>query len=139
MSEQPLLVESNLPATLASHSSPHPNSNCPVSTTSTAELQRQAADLTIITKVEKIFESIVDGLLRNSDELSIPIKIKKSCAASRSLVESGNEAMTEIRKVTFPGRTAHEAWRFSRSFEIIILDLADNGCSRTVSDIGADT
>ena len=66
-----------------------------------------------IAKVERVVESIVDGLLNNNDELSIAIKVKKSRTAIRTGVKSEIEPVTEFRKVTFPGRTGHEAWRFS--------------------------
>ena len=70
-----------------------------------------------IAKVEAVFESIVDGLLQNSDELSIPLKVKKSHAASESFVADGLEPRVEFRKVTFPGRNGHEAWRFSMALD----------------------
>ena len=66
-----------------------------------------------IAKVEEVFESIVDGLLQNSDELSISLKVKKSRTATRDSLERDLEPAIEFRKVTFPGRTGHEAWRFS--------------------------
>ena len=66
-----------------------------------------------IAKVEEVFESIVDGLLQNSDELSISLKVKKPRTATRDSVENDLEPAIEFRKVTFPGRTGHEAWRFS--------------------------
>ena len=66
-----------------------------------------------IAKVEGVFESIVDDLLQNSDELSISLKVKKSRTATRYSVERDLEPAIEFRKVTFPGRTGHEAWRFS--------------------------
>ena len=75
------------------------------------------ADHTVIAKIEKVFESIVDGLLHNSDELFISIKTRKSCVKPSSLGDNGIETVAEFRKVRFPGRTAHEAWRFSTGFE----------------------
>ena len=121
MTTQPLLEEPHLhtiSASIDSTPANHTNKDPTSSNANPSHLppRRRDADTATIIKIEKTIESIVDGLLRNSDELSIPIKIKKSCAASKSLIESGSELMTEIRKVTFPGRTAHEAWRFSMWF-----------------------
>ncbi len=97
------------------------------------------ADQKIIAKVEKVFESIVDGLVHNSDELSISIKTRKSCGTSRPLGENGMEPVTESRKVRFPGRTTHEAWRFSTGLTTLIFHLADRKYSCTIPDLGINT
>ncbi len=83
------------------------------------------ADPQAIAKIEKVFQSVTDDLLHNSDELYISIKIKKSSAVSGIDGDNSIDPITEVRKVTFPGRTAHEAWKFSTSSMIGIPFIID--------------
>ena len=63
----------------------------------------------VISAVEKLFESIVDSL-REKEELSIEIKVKRPPAGSAQAGDVHDIAMSKIK---FPGSTAQEAWRFS--------------------------
>jgi hypothetical protein len=121
LNEDFLVEEPTLHADLASTSPPLTNSSTNNSTSSTTEpfllppSRIREADPQAIAKIEKVFQSVTDDLLHNSDELYISIKIKKSSAVLRIDEENSIDPITEVRKVTFPGRTAHEAWRFSMS------------------------
>ena len=127
--EHSLVYESARHPAVPSNGSPEPvtNNNDVTSLTTCMSVQspprRTDADTEIIAKVEKVFEAVIDSLLHNSDELSISIKIKKSPPASVFPAENATEPIVEIRKVTFPGRTAHEAWRFSTIVITGTLDL----------------
>ncbi len=129
MEEQLLFENPTLHAGLTSYNSPFTvnGTDDSILTFSQPSLlpspQRQDANSQVITKIEKVFESITDGLLHNNDELSISVKIKQSYAASGSLDGNSVEPTTETRKVNFPGRTANEAWRFSMACIIGIRNL----------------
>jgi hypothetical protein len=71
----------------------------------------------VISKIEDILQQVVDCILDEKKELVLHLKPR---------IRSGNEALdahtgaiktsskTEARTIKFPGRTAQEAWKFSR-------------------------
>ena len=71
---------------------------------------RRPATLEVIAKIEDIFENITSSLLRE-DELTIPLRYKKSQSAI--LDELKAELSSKLTNVSFPAKTAQEAWRFS--------------------------
>ena len=64
----------------------------------------------VIARIETIFESITDSLLRE-EELTIPLRYKKAHWAP--VADPDNDSFVELTKVSFPAKTPQEAWRFS--------------------------
>jgi meiotic recombination protein SPO11 len=70
----------------------------------------------VITKIEDIFESVVDCVLDEEKELVIPMK---SRGKSKNIVNKDNSTRvnrtpkTETRNICFPSRSPQEAWKFS--------------------------
>lgn len=87
---------------------------------------RRPATLEVIAKIEDIFENITSSLLRE-DELTIPLRYKKSQSAI--LDELKAELSSKLTNVSFPAKTAQEAWRFTvllRILELIHEALCNN-------------
>lgn len=68
-----------------------------------APSQRQA-HFTVIQRIEHIFQHMRDGLHRESDDIGLTLRVRISTA------DTSRNART--RRLSFPGRTAEEAWRF---------------------------
>ncbi|KAL8950224.1 MAG: hypothetical protein Q9222_003731 [Ikaeria aurantiellina] len=88
--------------------------------------RRRVADPEVIRKVEELVDQIISSLHQHEGNISIALKTKKSSnvsPTSRSPVRSMNTQY----KLSFPGNTPQEAWRFSRA------ELKEKVCSRTMS------
>ena len=98
---------------------------------------RRPATLEVIAKIEDIFENITNSLLRE-DELTIPLRCKKS--QSKTLDELEAELSYKLTYVSFPAKTAQEAWRFSTQASTLgVLAIADLITSCTASYSRAHT
>ncbi|KAF2488355.1 DNA topoisomerase IV, alpha subunit [Lophium mytilinum] len=78
----------------------------------------------VIKTIELVFESIVDALLEKNDKLSISLKTRSGSTGRR--IDPTNGIVTvdgglQTRSITFPGSTAHEAWRFTVLVRILEL------------------
>ena len=92
------------------------NPSSPTITPTLSKIGKRTAesDSNVISKIEAVFEAIVDTLLEDGDKLSISIRVKNSTTSSILDFRDGTEIPSEIRQVTYPGGTPQEAWRFSR-------------------------
>ena len=88
--------------------------------------RRRAADPEIIKKVEDIVYQIVRNLENNDDRVSITLKCQKRPGLSPPARSSMLPARKQYR-LSFPGETPEEAWRFS------MAGLVETVCSRTSS------
>ena len=79
----------------------------------------EAADrssMSVINKIEAIFEEIADALLQEKNELTVTLlrRTQPQNVSATSPVELTNPSQSVVSKrIRFPGRTAEEAWRFS--------------------------
>ena len=72
----------------------------------------------VISKIEDIFDSIVDCIQNRGKELTIPIKTRAKTGLQASDASSGaigSLSDGKIKNISFPSRNPQEAWRFSRS------------------------
>lgn len=60
----------------------------------------------VINKIEAVFEQMADDMLNERGELSILLETRRTRPQAVS---------SRDRKISFPGKTAGEAWRFSKS------------------------
>jgi hypothetical protein len=72
----------------------------------------------VISKIEDVFEHMIDDLGSDNRELVIPLKSRSR--ASGETLDAADGAIkqppaTEARAIRFPGKTVQEAWKFSRS------------------------
>jgi hypothetical protein len=69
----------------------------------------------IIVRIEAILERIVDGLLDDSEALTITLKSRAGISRRRAKqTDTGEKApQPKKRDISFPGATAQEAWNFS--------------------------
>ncbi|KAL8895121.1 MAG: hypothetical protein Q9192_003828, partial [Flavoplaca navasiana] len=88
--------------------------------------RRRAADPEIMKKVEDIVHQIVRSLENNDDRVSITLRCQKRPSLSPSARSSMSPARKQYR-LSFPGETPEEAWRFS------MAGLVETVCSRTSS------
>lgn len=71
----------------------------------------------VISKIEAIFESIMDCLANGAGKLSIPYRNRTATRRSRRTIDEGEQAVDGPNPdgaVTFPGRTPQEARKFGR-------------------------
>lgn len=78
-----------------------------------------------------MLENIVDGLLENSEKLTITLKSRAGISRRRPVIEDHARAIPapRVRQISFPGSTAQEAWNFTVLLRIIQLihgGLIDN-------------
>jgi len=67
-----------------------------------------------IDAIEAVFENIVDSLTDNDTKLTILLKRRDPSAFLRRASNSNAADDTVIeKKITFPGKTPQDAWRFS--------------------------
>lgn len=80
---------------------------------------------TAIDLIEKVLESIVDGLLNDKNEIGITLKSRRQISRrkSPSNVQMANESETPTRRLCFPGKTADDAWRFGQSSSCASVDF----------------
>lgn len=68
----------------------------------------------VISKIEDIFEAITDCLLKEGEELVIPLKTRSRNKTKTGNVEATqNNSRSETRSVSFPNKSPQEARRFS--------------------------
>ncbi|KAK1976690.1 type IIB DNA topoisomerase [Colletotrichum cereale] len=91
---------------------------------------RQNTTGAAITKLEDILVSVRESLRRN-EEMSIPYRSRPS-SASRSAADPAR-SRTLRSVVRFPGRTVHEATKFSRLMRILQMSLSALIAGRTIT------
>ncbi|KAF1998202.1 DNA topoisomerase IV, alpha subunit [Amniculicola lignicola CBS 123094] len=84
----------------------------------------------VIARIEEMLERIVDGLLEESDQLTVTLK-SRSNATRRTNPSQDLERppSPKSKDITFPGGTVQEAWRFTvvvRVLELVHGCLVDN-------------
>lgn len=73
----------------------------------------------VITKIEDIFESLLDCIINEKKCLVLHIKSRGNNgrqtldAATGAIRNTGN---VETKEITFPGKTQKEAWKFGKCF-----------------------
>ncbi|KAH7071481.1 Spo11/DNA topoisomerase VI subunit A [Paraphoma chrysanthemicola] len=85
----------------------------------------------VIARLEDMLERIVDGLLDESESLTISLKSRSGISRKRAtaLGDSGRPPQPKQRDINFPGATAQEAWKFTvllRIIELVYTGLLDN-------------
>ncbi|KAF1848071.1 DNA topoisomerase IV, alpha subunit [Cucurbitaria berberidis CBS 394.84] len=77
----------------------------------------------VIARVEAMLERIVDGLLEESESLTITLKSRASLSRRRTNVLDSNGPPPEPkeRDISFPGASAQEAWNFTVLLRILEL------------------
>ncbi|KAF2023648.1 DNA topoisomerase IV, alpha subunit [Setomelanomma holmii] len=85
----------------------------------------------VIARIEGILEKIVDGLLEESEALTITLKSRAGLSRKRTSAdrEAGSAPPPKQRDINFPGATAQEAWNFTvllRILELVHAGLVDN-------------
>ena len=84
---------------------------------------RRLGDAGVLSKIEDIFASFANGLEKDKGYLSISVKSRNSTRISLS---GETSAAHELRRVSFPGTSAKEAWRFSGISSPISLPFANS-------------
>ncbi|KAH8901852.1 DNA topoisomerase IV, alpha subunit [Coniochaeta sp. PMI_546] len=77
---------------------------------------------TVISKIEMIFESILDALANGADNLSIPYRTRTATSRSRRAPDVDGASTPGARpegRINFPGRTPHEANKFASLLRIL--------------------
>lgn len=59
----------------------------------------------VIDKIEDVFEQMTDAMLNEKSEISITLKTRRRVATDEPRED-------RTKRLTFPGKTANEAWRF---------------------------
>lgn len=70
----------------------------------------------VISKIEDILESIINCLIEGQSQLVIPLKKRPKPYKEptiRDMSQIRNRPGTETTTISFPGKTQHEAWKFS--------------------------
>ncbi|KAF2827051.1 DNA topoisomerase IV, alpha subunit [Ophiobolus disseminans] len=85
----------------------------------------------VVARIEAMLERIVDGLLEESDSLTITLKSRTGLSRRRANAASADGKLPEPKKrdINFPGASAQEAWNFTvllRILELIHGGLIDN-------------
>ena len=62
-----------------------------------------------------MLERIVDGLIEGSERLTFTLKSRTGMSRRQPIgkAEAGTIPAPKVRKISFPGNTAQEAWNFS--------------------------
>jgi len=92
-----------------------PLANDPLTTT-TARSVTRSSQSRAIDAIEAVFEKIIDSLTDNDSKLTILLKRRDPSAFLRRAPTTDADTDADIvieNKITFPGRTPQEAWRFS--------------------------
>lgn len=79
----------------------------------------------VISKIEDILEQLVDCIIHEKKELVLHFKSRIRSGSEVLDVDSGvikSSATMEARTIRFPGRTAQEAWKFSKVNERVYSD-----------------
>ncbi|KAF1941179.1 DNA topoisomerase IV, alpha subunit [Clathrospora elynae] len=85
----------------------------------------------VIARIEAMLERIVDGLLEESESLTITLKSRAALSRRRTNAVDGDGRAPEPkeRDINFPGASAQEAWNFTvllRILELVHGGLIDN-------------
>ena len=133
-------------ASTSTRSSDFEDNNLDISTENSCSpcSRQRATKMTVISKIEKIFLGILDGLEQDKPNLCIPLEVKKRRHRSRSpsRIEPGRP--TSFHNLSFPGDLPREAWRFCTA-DLIEFDLetkclnADMLVSCRASYLGSDS
>ncbi|KAF1346064.1 hypothetical protein BDV97DRAFT_359668 [Delphinella strobiligena] len=67
-----------------------------------------------VAQIESVFEAIADDLLAERSELAITLTAHRQLNPSDGIENSEGTDRTRFTTVKFPGKTAEEAWRFSK-------------------------
>jgi meiotic recombination protein SPO11 len=68
----------------------------------------------VIARIEALIGGIVDGLLEDSEQLSITLRTRNGIIRRMPQGNATGSLMpAKSREITFPGSTVQEAWRFS--------------------------
>lgn len=78
-------------------------------------------DMAVISKIEKIFESVVTCILEDKNELTIHLKSRNPTKSKKS---DASDEDNQGRAVTFPGKTVQEAWKFTVLLRILEISHA---------------
>ncbi|KAF2230216.1 DNA topoisomerase IV, alpha subunit [Viridothelium virens] len=93
----------------------------------------------VITKIESIFEGVVDALLDYEERMILSMCSRKnlSRSGSRNDMHDPESKLDGSKEISFPGRTAQEAWRFTVVFRILemVHDALVNNILITKRDI----
>lgn len=65
-------------------------------------------------KIEAVFEKMTDALLNDKTEISLTLRSRRQ-ASGRSSEVHHSDVHLSSKQLSFPGKTADEAWRFSQS------------------------
>lgn len=73
----------------------------------------------VITKIEDIFESLLDCII--NEKKCLVFHIKSRAKSGRQTLDAVNGAIrnagnVETKEITFPGKTQKEAWKFGKCF-----------------------
>lgn len=85
----------------------------------------------VIAKIEKIFESIADSLLNEQNSLIIPLKTRPRTKPARDKGSPEDSTRSGIRNITFPNKSAREAWKFSEFCSHYYRAISNNFISCT--------
>ncbi|RMX87424.1 hypothetical protein D0869_02363 [Hortaea werneckii] len=108
--------------------------SAPQASPHTSEASRQGqGHITVLQRIERIFQEICDSLHHESDDVGLTLKVRTSTD------DISRNAKT--RRLSFPGRTAEEAWRFgeistsapSRAVVLRVLELIHEALQRGVT------
>ncbi|KAI4265710.1 MAG: hypothetical protein L6R38_009229 [Xanthoria sp. 2 TBL-2021] len=115
--------ENVAPLKLSSTSSEHgtaSNTSIESNKPSTSASRRRVADPETLQKVEAVVHQIVRSLQQEDDNVSISLKSQKRPGTSPSAISSRSPAHGQY-KLSFPGETPEEAWRFTVVLRILEL------------------
>lgn len=129
LSQQNPTNENVAPLKLSSTSPEHgtaSNTSIESNKPSTSASRRRVADPDTLQQVEAVVHQIVRSLQQDDDNVSISLKSQKRPGTSPSAISSRSSAHGQY-KLSFPGETPEEAWRFSTA------GLVETVCSRTSS------
>ncbi|KAL8909026.1 MAG: hypothetical protein Q9207_000477 [Kuettlingeria erythrocarpa] len=88
-------------------------------------LRRRTPEPAVIHRVQTIVDQMISSLREQDDDISISLRTKRTSAGSSS--RSASRSPNDFYKISFPGNTPEEAWRFSTAA------LTARVCSRTSS------
>jgi meiotic recombination protein SPO11 len=60
-----------------------------------------------------MLEHIIDGLLEEADKLTITLRSRAGPIRRQANSSGKSGPSTKVRKISFPGSNAQEAWNFS--------------------------
>ncbi|KAJ4373462.1 endodeoxyribonuclease [Didymella sp. IMI 355093] len=94
-------------------------------------LANDVAQHWVITRLEAMMETIVDGLLEGSDRLTFTLQSRTGISRRQPVAKdrAGSPPAPKVRQISFPGSTAQEAWNFTvllRIIELVHGGLVDN-------------